>query len=130
MDEGKDVVERTLVIPASPAEVWLALTDPAVRVYPRSEEPGVKQVYTGHEGMFEYLGNWLSQWDDYETEPTSFQDAPADRVLVEMAERGHLKKTGITLDEPFAPYEYDAAILVGTDIPLLSRPMGRGILYD
>ena len=100
--ENVDVVKQLLLAyNRADFQTALALTDPAVRVYPRSEEPGVKQVYTGHEGMFEYLGNWLSQWDDYETEPTSFQDAPADRVLVEMAERGHLKKTGITLDEPF-----------------------------
>ena len=71
----------------------LALLDPGVRVYPRSEEPGAKEVYAGHEGLFEYLGNWLGQWDDYEVEPTSFQNAPGDRVLVEMAERGHLKST-------------------------------------
>jgi ketosteroid isomerase-like protein len=79
----------------------LALLDPAVRVYPRPEEPGVNQEYVGHDGLLEYLGNWLGQWDDYEIEPVSFQDAPGDRVLVVMAERGHLKRSSITLDEQF-----------------------------
>jgi hypothetical protein len=46
--------------------------------------------------------NWLGQWDDYETEPVSFQEAGRSKVLVEMAERGHLKRTGITLDESFS----------------------------
>jgi ketosteroid isomerase-like protein len=80
----------------------LALLDPGVRVYPRSEEPAVNEVYAGHDGLFEYLGNWLGQWDDYETEPISFQDAPGNRVMVVMAERGHLKQSGITLDQEFS----------------------------
>jgi hypothetical protein len=33
------------------------------------------------------------------SEPVSFQEAGESKVLVEMAERGHLKRTGITLDE-------------------------------
>ena len=79
----------------------LGLLDAGVRVYPRSEEPGVGEVYTGHDGLFEYLGNWLSQWDDYETEPISFREAPGDRVMAVLGERGHMKRSGITLDQEF-----------------------------
>ena len=79
----------------------LALIDAEIQVYPRSEEPGVEPVYSGHQEMFEYFGNWFSQWDEYEAKPISFEDAPEDRVLVVMAERGHLKQSGITLDQEF-----------------------------
>jgi ketosteroid isomerase-like protein len=97
-----DVVKRLmLAIRLSDLQSVLGLVDQHVLVYPRSEEPGVKEVYEGHEGAFEYLGNWYSQWDDYETEPRSYQEASGGRVLVVMAERGHLKRTGITVDEDF-----------------------------
>jgi ketosteroid isomerase-like protein len=100
--ENVDVVKRlVLAYNRADFQTALALIDPDIRVYPRSEEPGVREVYGGHEGAFEYLGNWLGQWDDYETEPLSFREAADDRILVVMAERGHLKKTGITVDEPF-----------------------------
>jgi ketosteroid isomerase-like protein len=100
--ENEEIVRRMLLaFNRGDLPTALDLVDPAVRVFPRSEEPGVKEVYTGHDGALEYLGNWYSQWDDYETEPISFQEASGNRVLVVMAERGHLKKTGITVDEPF-----------------------------
>ena len=79
----------------------LGILDPGIQVYPRSEEPGANEVYVGHDGVFEYLGNWLGQWDDYETEPITFEDAPGDQVLVVVAERGHMKQSGITLDQEF-----------------------------
>ena len=101
-NDSLDVVKRLmLAYNRADFQTALSLIDPAVRVYPRSEEPGVNEVYTGHEGTFEYLGNWLGQWDDYESEPLSYREAPDGRILVEMAERGHLKKSGITVDEPF-----------------------------
>jgi ketosteroid isomerase-like protein len=100
--ENTDLVRRTLAAYArSDLETALTILDPKVRVYPRSEEPGAKEVYEGHEGLFAYLENWMGQWDEYETEPVSFRDAPGDRVMVVMAERGHLKRTGITLNEDF-----------------------------
>ncbi len=102
-ESNVELVKRLLLaFQQSDFPTALGLLDPGVRVYPRSEEPGAKEVYDGHDGLFEYLGNWLGQWDDYETEPISFQEADANRVLVEMAERGHLKRTGITLDESFS----------------------------
>jgi ketosteroid isomerase-like protein len=100
--ENAEVVRRTLLaFNRGDLQTALELVDPAIRVYPRSEEPGVKEVYSGHEEMFEYVGNWYGQWDDYEGEPVSFEDVPGDRVLVDMAERGHLKRTGITIDQHF-----------------------------
>jgi ketosteroid isomerase-like protein len=101
--ENAEVVRRTLLaFNRGDLQTALELVDPAIRVYPRPEEPGVKEVYAGHEGMFEYVGNWYGQWDDYAAEPVTFEDVPGDRVLVVMAERGHLKKTGITIDEQFS----------------------------
>jgi ketosteroid isomerase-like protein len=101
--ENAKVIERLLLaFTGGDLPTVLDLVNPAARLYPRSEEPGVKEVYEGHEGLFEYLGNWYSQWDDYEVEPISFRDAPEDRVLVVMAERGHLKRTGITVDQEFS----------------------------
>jgi ketosteroid isomerase-like protein len=102
-DSNIDLVKRLLLAyQQGDFPTALGILDPEVRIYPRSEEPGAKEVYTGHDGLLEYLGNWLGQWDDYETEPVSFQEAGRSKVLVEMAERGHLKRTGITLDESFS----------------------------
>ena len=101
-NENLDVVKRLmLAYNRADFQTALALIDPAVRVYPRSEELSVKEVYTGHAGAFEYLGTWHAQWDDYESEPLSSREAPDATILVEMAARGHLKKSGITVDEPF-----------------------------
>ncbi len=101
-EEDLEVVKRLmLAIRRSDLQSVLGIVDPHVLVHPRSEEPGVKEVYEGHEGAFEYLGNWYSQWDDYEIEPREYREASGGRVLVVMAERGHLKRTGITLDEDF-----------------------------
>jgi ketosteroid isomerase-like protein len=104
MPEGNIDLVKRLLLAYQQADFPTALTvfDPGVLVYPRSEEPGVEEVYSGHEGLFAYLGNWLGQWDDYEAEPVSFRDVPDDRVMVVIAERGHLKKSGITLDQEFA----------------------------
>src|SRR4051794_32456739 len=101
-EENVELVQRLLLAyQRADFQTALALVDPAARIYPRSEEPGVNEVYVGHEGLFEFLGNWLGQGDDYEAEPISFQEAPADQVLVVMAERGHMKRSKITLDQEF-----------------------------
>jgi ketosteroid isomerase-like protein len=98
-----ELVERLLAaFDGGDLETALPLLDPDIRVYPRSEEPGVKNVYEGHEGLFAYIDNWFSQWDEYKVETVSLKGAPGDRVLVVMAERGHLKQSGITLDQEFS----------------------------
>ena len=100
--EELELVKRLmLAIRRSDLQSVLGLIDPHVLVYPRSEEPGVRDVYEGHEGAFEYLGNWYSQWDEYEAEPRSYREASGGRILVTLAEHGHLKRTGITVDEDF-----------------------------
>ena len=63
-EQLKLVKRLALAFERGDLQTALESTDPHVRVYPRSEEPGVKQVYEGHDGVFEYLGNWYSQWDD------------------------------------------------------------------
>ncbi len=81
-------------------DAWFADIDPDVCVYPRPDEPGVKQVYRGHDGLMAYLANWLSQWDRYEAEPLELIDA-ADRVLVVARERGRLEQQGIEVEQHF-----------------------------
>ena len=101
--ENEQLVRRLILASeTSDLQTVLGLVDEKARMYPRSEEPGVKEVYEGHEGMFEYLGNWYSQWDEYKSEAASVEDAPDDQVLVVMRERGHLKQTGITVDQEFS----------------------------
>jgi ketosteroid isomerase-like protein len=100
--ENTDLVQRLVVAyTANDLETALTILDPNVRVYPRPDEPGTAEVYEGHEGLFAYLENWMGQWDEYESDPVSFRDAPEDRVMVVMSERGHLKRTGITVNEDF-----------------------------
>jgi hypothetical protein len=62
-------------------QLWLRAMNPGVRVYPRSDEPGVRAVYEGWDGVVEYKVNWFSQSEDYEAEPVKFLDA-VDQVLV------------------------------------------------
>jgi ketosteroid isomerase-like protein len=83
------------------ATAWLRAMDPGVRMYPRSEEPGVRSVYEGWEGVMEYMTNWYSQWEEYEVEPVKFLDA-GDQVLVVLRERGRMERDGIELEQEFS----------------------------
>ncbi|HKF79940.1 MAG TPA: nuclear transport factor 2 family protein [Thermoleophilaceae bacterium] len=83
------------------ATAWLRAMDPAVRVYPRSEEPGVRAVYDGWDGVMEYMVNWYSQWEDYEVEPLEFLDA-GDQVLVVIQERGRMDREGLNVTQEFS----------------------------
>jgi ketosteroid isomerase-like protein len=80
---------------------WLRAMDPEVRLYPRSEEPGVRAVYEGWDGVMEYMTNWYSQWEDYEVEPVEFIDA-GDEVLVVLRERGRMERQEIELEQEFS----------------------------
>jgi ketosteroid isomerase-like protein len=82
-------------------EAVFALVDPDVRVYPRPDEPGAEPVYRGHEGLVDYTVNWYSQWDDYEFETRTVREAPGDRVLLLLNERGRLQGSGITVEQEF-----------------------------
>jgi ketosteroid isomerase-like protein len=83
------------------AGAWLRAMDPRVRLYPRSEEPGVRGLYEGWDGVMEYMVNWYSQWDDYEAEPVEFVDA-GDDVLVVIRERGRMGQSEIEIEEKFS----------------------------
>jgi ketosteroid isomerase-like protein len=83
------------------ATAWLRAMDPQVRLYPRSEEPGVRKVYEGWEGVMDYMTNWYSQWEEYEYEPVRFLDA-GDRVLVVLRERGRMERDGIEVEKEFS----------------------------
>ena len=45
-------------------EAWFAITDPGCKLYPRPEEPGVKQCYEGWDEILGYLVNWYSGWKE------------------------------------------------------------------
>ena len=86
---------------AGDAAAWLRAMDPEVRLYPRSEEPGVRAVYEGWDGVMEYLVNWYSDWEHYETEAVKYLDA-GDQVLVVLRERGRMERSGIEVEQEFS----------------------------
>ena len=86
---------------AGDLEAWLALTSPDVVVYPRAEEPGVKDRYDGPEEMLEYLANWYSGWESYEVEPERFIDC-GKYVIVDVRETGTAKQSGMRVEQNFA----------------------------
>jgi ketosteroid isomerase-like protein len=102
---SREDVETLRAVARSAAEgdatAWLRALDPDVRMYPRSEEPGVRAVYEGWDGVMEYMLNWYGQWDDYEFEPVTFLDA-GDEVLVVLRERGRLERQGIEVEMEFS----------------------------
>jgi len=75
-------------------------TDEEIRVYPRPEEPGVRDVYEGWEGLEEYMVNWFSGWDDYGVEAVRFIDT-GDEVIAVARERGRIEGSGMELVEDF-----------------------------
>lgn len=81
-------------------ETWFAVTDPGCRLYPRPEEPGVKECYEGWDEMLAYLVNWFSGWREYTGEPLRFVDA-GDWVVVEVEEVG-VAQNGMRIEQRFA----------------------------
>ncbi len=80
--------------------VWFQGADPDIRVHPRSEEPDAAEEYRGLDGLMDYLLNWYSQWDFYESEPLEMIDA-GEHVLVVARERGRVERTGMEVVEDF-----------------------------
>jgi ketosteroid isomerase-like protein len=81
-------------------EAWLAATSENIKLYPRREEPGVKACYEGIEGMFEYLANWYSGWESYETVAERFIDG-GEYVVVDVRETGVAQQSGVRVEENF-----------------------------
>jgi ketosteroid isomerase-like protein len=69
-------------------------------VRPRSAEPDAAAEYRGLDGLMEYLVNWFSQWDSYESEPLEMIDT-GEHVLVVARERGRMTRTGMEVVEDF-----------------------------
>jgi ketosteroid isomerase-like protein len=82
-------------------ETWRALTDDDVALYPRAEEPGVRERYDGWDGAVEYLANWYSGWESYTTEAELYIDCDT-HVVVDVKEAGVAKQTGIRVEQNFA----------------------------
>ncbi len=81
-------------------EGWFASTDPDCKLYPRPEEPGVKECYEGWDEILGYLVNWYSGWKEYTAEPERFIDA-GDWIVVEMNEVG-IAESGLRVEQRFA----------------------------
>ncbi len=81
-------------------EGWFAATDPDCKLYPRPEEPGVRECYEGWDEIFEYLVNWYSGWKEYTGEPERFIDA-GDWVVLELREVG-FADSGLRVEQCFA----------------------------
>jgi ketosteroid isomerase-like protein len=81
-------------------EGWFALADPNCKVYPRPEEPGVKECYEGWDELVGYLVNWYSGWKEYTGEPERFIDA-GEWVVVELNEVG-ITESGLRVEQRFA----------------------------
>jgi ketosteroid isomerase-like protein len=81
-------------------EGFFALADPGIKLYPRPEEPGVKERYEGVEQILDYMVNWYSGWKDYTLEPVRFIDA-GDWVVVELNEVG-IAESGLRVEQRFA----------------------------
>ena len=81
-------------------EAWFATTDPGCKLYPRPEEPGVKECYEGLDEILAYLVNWYSGWKEYSGEPVRFIDA-GEWVIVEIDEVG-IAENGLRVEQRFA----------------------------
>ena len=81
-------------------EAWFATADPGLKLYPRPEEPGVKECYEGWDELFAYLINWFSGWKEYTAEPVRFIDG-GDYVVVELNEVG-VAESGLRVEQRFA----------------------------
>ena len=85
---------------ANDFEEWFKVQGPDYKLYPRPEEPGVKECYEGWDEIFAYLGNWYSAWKEYKGEPVRFIDA-GDWVVVEINEVG-IAENGLRVEQRFA----------------------------
>lgn len=70
-------------------EDFFEVVDPAIE-YDISRTNPESQVYRGREGMIEALQQWVDTWDAYEIQALEVIDAPPDRVVTEIRERGKL----------------------------------------
>jgi ketosteroid isomerase-like protein len=96
-----EIVRKSLqAFLANDFEGWFAVMDPGCRLYPRPEEPEVKECYEGWDEMLGYLVNWYSGWKEYTVEPERFIDA-GDWVVVEMNEVG-VAESGLRVEQRFA----------------------------
>jgi ketosteroid isomerase-like protein len=101
-EENVEIVRRAVdAFVANDFEAWFGVADPAIRLYPRAEEPGVKACYEGWDEMLDYLVNWYSGWEDYTADAERFLDA-GDFVVVDMREVGVAEGSGIRIEENFA----------------------------
>jgi ketosteroid isomerase-like protein len=99
--ENVEIVRRSVqAFLENDFEAWFEATDPGCKLYPRPEEPGVKECYEGWDEMLDYLVNWFSGWKEYTAEPERFIDA-GDWVVVELNEVG-IADSGLRIEQRFA----------------------------
>ena len=101
-EENVEIVRRGFdAVARGDLERWFGDVSAEITVYPRAEEPGVKNCYEGHEGILEYLANWYSGWESYTVEPERFIDG-GDYVVVDVREVGVAQQSGMRVEENFA----------------------------
>jgi ketosteroid isomerase-like protein len=88
-------------VAAGDTMAFLRMMDPEVRVLPRPEEPGVREVYAGWEGAMEYVTNWFGQWEEYEAVPARYLDA-GEAVLIVFHERGRMARESVQVEQEFS----------------------------
>jgi len=102
-EENVEVVRRGFeAFSPNDFEGWYAVTSTKVKLYPRREEPGVKDSYEGWDGVLDYLVNWYAGWDEYTSEPVRFIDG-GEYVIVDVREVGVAEQSGMRVEENFAP---------------------------
>jgi ketosteroid isomerase-like protein len=77
----------------------LGLVDPdieCVRVPPLPDP----QIYHGSDGVLQMYADWTADFDEFEMEALEFTEI-ADRVLVEVIQRGRGKASGVTVTGRF-----------------------------
>ena len=92
--EGGDADAIRELLPRAVRE----LCDPEIEVVEAPERLDAR-TYHGHEGVFEALGRWMEQWDEYDVEPESFEDHGND-VLVVAREKARGGRSGASVSTP------------------------------
>jgi ketosteroid isomerase-like protein len=78
-------------------EAFAELADPEVEV--RSVIGGVEgRVYTGAEGLSDWIEDLHATWDDYRAEIVEFREVADGRTVVVFHIRGRAKGSGVPLD--------------------------------
>ncbi len=60
-----------------------------------------RNEYVGHAGVREFMQDWISQWDDWHTEPLEFFEV-GDQMVVISIQTGRAKGSGVPVEMVYA----------------------------